>query len=81
MPFFPDLTIGLQSVPGPIFLLLCLVAVLCKNTSIMERRKANPGRLPLPPGPKGIPIIGNLRDIPSGQAWITYTQWKEQYGV
>ncbi|TFK37751.1 cytochrome P450 [Crucibulum laeve] len=36
---------------------------------------------PLPPGPKGLPIIGNLRDMPEpGQEWFTFTDLAKQYG-
>jgi hypothetical protein len=31
---------------------------------IVSRRSRNSTRPPLPPGPKGIPLIGNLNDLP-----------------
>lgn len=37
-------------------------------------------RLPYPPGPKRIPIIGNLLDMPSREEWVTYKKWSDQYG-
>ncbi|KAL1718354.1 cytochrome P450 [Schizophyllum commune] len=35
-------------------------------------------RAPLPPGPKGWPIIGNLLDIPSTYEWEKYMQWARE---
>ncbi|KIO29658.1 glycoside hydrolase family 51 protein [Tulasnella calospora MUT 4182] len=37
-------------------------------------------RPPLPPGPKGLPFIGNLLDFPRKQFVLTFLQWGEQYG-
>ncbi len=36
----------------------------------------------LPPGPPGLPLIGNVRDIPSPQEypWLTYHKWCREYG-
>ncbi|KAL4266770.1 cytochrome P450 family protein [Pleurotus pulmonarius] len=36
-------------------------------------------RLPLPPGPKGYPVIGNLFDMPFEQQWVKYREWAKRY--
>ena len=36
---------------------------------------------PLPPGPRGIPFIGNLLDMPSEKEWLTFAKWGEEYGM
>ena len=36
--------------------------------------------LPLPPGPKPLPVIGNALDMPMKREWETLTKWAEEYG-
>ena len=43
-------------------------------------RDGNPNGLPLPPGPKGYPVIGNLFDMPVDKAWVVYDEWRKTYG-
>ena len=35
---------------------------------------------PLPPGPKRLPILGNLLDIPNAFQWLTFAEWSKIYG-
>ncbi|KAJ6561174.1 cytochrome P450 [Mycena vulgaris] len=35
---------------------------------------------PPPPGPKPLPFLGNLLDMPSQKEWITFSRWGETYG-
>lgn len=52
------------------------LALALLKAKFAERRS----RLPLPPGPKQLPLLGNLFDIPQGKSWEVYAEWAKQYG-
>ncbi|KIP07997.1 hypothetical protein PHLGIDRAFT_70194 [Phlebiopsis gigantea 11061_1 CR5-6] len=33
-----------------------------------------------PPGPRGLPLVGNLFDLPRESTWLTYEAWGRKYG-
>ncbi|KAJ8519420.1 hypothetical protein ONZ45_g3613 [Pleurotus djamor] len=55
-----------------------IVASLFLIAPFLSKPKTKP--LPLPPGPKGLPILGNALDFPLSRPWETYTRWGKQYG-
>ncbi|KIJ51013.1 hypothetical protein M422DRAFT_244990 [Sphaerobolus stellatus SS14] len=56
-----------------IYIVVCLVPTLIFYST---RKK----HLPLPPGPKGLPIVGNWFQLPINLPWETYTKWSKKYG-
>ncbi|KAH9067504.1 cytochrome P450 [Lactarius vividus] len=68
--------------PPPIQLdvLLPVAALLAAFLYTIRHVRSNYRGLPYPPGPKRIPIIGNLLNMPSREEWVTYKMWSDQYG-
>ena len=57
-----------------------LAALLFGCILLRNSRRNNPKGLPLPPGPKGYPLIGSLFDMPLENAWLVYDEWSKTYG-
>ena len=47
---------------------------------LKKLRSGNPKGLPLPPGPKGYPLIGSLLEMPIDKPWLVYDEWRKTYG-
>ncbi|KAJ7247322.1 cytochrome P450 [Mycena rebaudengoi] len=41
--------------------------------------RSSKSKLPLPPGPLKLPLVGNLFDMPPEFEWKTYMRWSKQY--
>ncbi|KAI0637904.1 cytochrome P450 [Trametes polyzona] len=52
-----------------------VVGVILLNRLFTKKRQG-----PLPPGPKGLPLIGNMLDMPASHEWKTFAQWGERWG-
>ncbi|KZT05788.1 cytochrome P450 [Laetiporus sulphureus 93-53] len=65
-------------------LTLFVLALLAASVAALALRRVltcSPlQRLPLPPGPKPLPFVGNLFQIPSEGRVKLFTQWRQTYG-
>lgn len=58
---------------------IALVSVgVCVLKAYFDKR-ASAGRQ-LPPGPKGLPVVGNVADMPKDKEWLTFTEWGRKFG-
>lgn len=47
---------------------------------LLLHRQFTASKLPLPPGPKPRFFSGNVHQLPSSMAWLTYASWSKLYG-
>jgi hypothetical protein len=79
---------GLQLDPLDEIVMLIPIAaafLLLTALALLRRRRlqsaANPENLPLPPGPKGHFLLGNLLQIPRERYWIQLEKWAREFGM
>lgn len=61
--------------------LLADVVVVVLLLYFAHRAITSKHTLPLPPGPRRLPFVGNIRDWPAEQEWLTFTEWGNKYGA
>ncbi|KAF5342840.1 hypothetical protein D9758_013372 [Tetrapyrgos nigripes] len=71
MPFHFDM-ISLYFGPWNILALIVLVTLAVR---IFYKPKRN-----LPPGPKGLPVLGNIFQLPETLQFLHFAEWKEEFG-
>ncbi|KAG2148122.1 cytochrome P450 [Suillus clintonianus] len=57
--------------------LLCLAGV---GVYLLMRVFSKKNPAPYPPGPAGLPLIGNVLDMPQIKPWLIFTEWGKKYG-
>jgi len=62
---------------APSLYLVGLAAVVCVALRLLLVGKRPSG---LPPGPRTLPVIGNLHLIPTDKPYKHFAQWGEKYG-
>ncbi|KAL1707479.1 cytochrome P450 [Schizophyllum commune] len=65
-----------MTAPLPTFV---IAAALFITAYLYVRRRRESGKL-FPPGPSGLPIIGNLFDVPVDFQWLKYSEWSKKFG-
>jgi len=57
-----------------------LIAVLCATGLLFYLRRRGRSATSFPPGPPGLPIVGNLLRVPLKHPWIQFRETQETYG-
>ncbi|KAF7371339.1 Cytochrome P450 [Mycena sanguinolenta] len=56
--------------------LIMTIAAIAVAYSLRKRRTP-----PLPPGPRGLPIVGNILDVPTSHPWLSFAKLGEIWGA
>ena len=70
----------LGTYPYSMLAALFFSAILFRSWQLKKGRDGNPNGLPLPPGPKFHPLIGNLFNMPVDKPWVGFDEWRKTHG-
>ncbi|KAK3985246.1 putative cytochrome P450 E-class, group I [Cladorrhinum sp. PSN332] len=63
----------------PFVLLIAVSLALVALNRYIGRKRLPPGVKPLP-GPRGIPFIGRVHDVPEEASWVKFYEWSKEFG-
>jgi len=66
---------ALEYLDGSVILAVLLCSLIIYSVNSNLKRAA----VPLPPGPRKLPILGNMFNVPRINAHITYKNWGQEY--
>ncbi|KAF7318686.1 Cytochrome P450 [Mycena chlorophos] len=61
------------------YLPFALAVLAVCGVLLFARYRGRRAGMPLPPGPRGMPFVGNLLEMPSSFEWETYMRWSREY--
>lgn len=62
-------------------LVIASLVALALATLWVRQLLGSQSSLPLPPGPKGLPILGNLLDLAGDDMYVKCRDWSRQFGM
>lgn len=69
------MTIALST---PLLLALTSLLAVC---GLLRSRSKSKGTSPLPPGPRAIPLLGNILQLPLEHQHKTFAKWGQKFGM
>ncbi|KAH8805992.1 cytochrome P450 [Xylogone sp. PMI_703] len=58
----------------------CAILLGLFTFKLLFFKKRIPAGTETPPGPKGIPVLGNLPEVPPYHSWLKFYEWSKKFG-